>query len=133
MDTTFNDKNSSLSTNSNSSAFWDYKKYKTFEHKKFRKYEKRNPTFSLLDQESSVLQFVFYHFCDKQLTKTLQLSFSLKDEEIKLIVVSPWERKSQDLPVLPRYTNRRRILGMAQISIITITRWISGRNYSHIL
>ena len=44
MDTTFNDKNSSLSTNSNSSAFWDYKKYKTFEHKKFRKYEKRNPT-----------------------------------------------------------------------------------------
>ena len=50
MDTTFNDKNSSLSTNSNSSAFWDYKKYKTFEHKKFRKYEKRNPTFNLLDQ-----------------------------------------------------------------------------------
>ena len=50
MDTTFNDKNSSLSTNSNSSAFWDYKKYKAFEHKKFRKYEKTNPTFSLLDQ-----------------------------------------------------------------------------------
>ena len=35
------------------------------------------------------------YFCDKQLTKTLQLSFSLKDEEIKLIVVSPWERKAK--------------------------------------